>query len=323
MAVTLTDLQRNGRPAPTATAVRPPKTLAEITTLPRERQFPAMLESFKREIALALPQHLTPDRMARLALTAFNQSPALANCEPRSVFAAVLLSAQLGLEIGVDGQAYVIPYAGQAQFVPGWKGYVELINRAGRASVWTGAVFEGDKFDYALGDSPFVKHQPMGESDETEKNLLFAYAIGRVHGSEWPVIEVWPKARILRHRDKFNKVGRKHYSITNDTNFIAYARKVPLMQVMKYMPKSVELRAAMAVEASGGGFDLKDVLEGEWSSVAADATHHEQLPQGSDPEPAPREEHRAASTQPPAAEEPAAGDEAGAKPRRSRGRALE
>lgn len=322
MAVTLTELQRNGRPAPVATAARPPKTLAEITTLPRERQFPAMLESFKREIALALPQHLTPDRMARLALTAFNQSPALANCEPRSVFAAVLLSAQLGLEIGVDGQAYVIPYAGQAQFVPGWKGYVELINRAGRASVWTGAVFEGDKFDYALGDSPFVKHQPMGETDETEKNLLYAYAIGRVHGAEWPVIEVWPKARILRHRNKFNKVGKKHYSMANDTNFIAYARKVPLMQVMKYMPKSVELRAAMAVEASGGGFDLKDVLEGEWSSVAADASSHEQVPQ--DPEPQPRDDPPAdAASDPSESATPAADDPAGAVHRRSRGRALE
>jgi len=266
----LRDRNRAAAPVTTATAAPPTRGMKEIMAMPKERRFPAMLDSFKREITLALPAHLTAERMARLAMTAFSQNAKLAECDPRSVFAAVILSSQLGLEIGVDGQAYLVPYKGQATFVPGWKGYVELINRAGRASVWTGAVFEGDKFEYAQGDSPYIKHHPMGATDENEGNLLFTYAVGRVHGAEWPVIEVWPKSRILRHRNKFNKVGNSHYSYSNDDSFIAYARKVPLMQVMKYMPKSVELRAAAAAE-HGSSIDLKDVLEGEWSQVAATA----------------------------------------------------
>lgn len=263
------------RENPTTLPVRATRSLAQILEMPREKQFPAMLESFKREIALALPSHLTPDRMARLAMTAFSQNAALAKCDPKSVFSAVILSSQLGLEIGVDGQAYLVPYKGKATFVPGWKGYVELINRAGKAGVWTGAVYEGDKFEFALGDSPFVRHQPTGQSEETKKNLRYVYAIGRVHGAQWPVIEVWPIAKVTRHLNRYNKVGDGHYALKDDTNFVAYARKVALMQVMKYMPKSVELRAAMAAEhVTADKLDLGDVIEGEWSNLAADADAH-------------------------------------------------
>lgn len=298
--------------APANLPARPAKSMQEIARLPKDKQFPALLDSFKREIALALPKHITPDRMARLAMTAFSQNPKLAQCEPRSVFSAVILSSQLGLEIGVDGQAYIVPYfdnrAGcyKAQFIPGWKGYVELINRAGRATVWTGVVFKGDKFEYQLGARPECTHQPMGETDETEANVTHAYAIGQVHGSPIPVIEVWPKARIVRHRDKFNKVGETHYSKSNDDAFIGYARKVPLLQVMKYMPKSIEVRAAEAVE-HGGQFNLADVLEGEWSTVAADATAARD-DHGADP--ADNNEHSRAGEAPPSADSGASGSAA-------------
>ncbi len=243
-------------------------SLTQINELPRDRQAIAMLDAFKSQLAVALPAHLSADRMARTALTALRQNPALLKCDPTSVFASVLLSAQLGLEIGIDGQAYLVPYKGKCTFIAGWKGYVELVNRAARATVWTGAVFKGDKFEYALGDSPFIRHQPMGESDEVQTNLTHVYAVGRIHDAHWPVIEVWPVSRVIRHRNKFNKVGDSHYSFNNDASFIGYARKVPLMQVLKYMPKSVELRAAMATEGRAD-LDIREVIEGDWTNLGA------------------------------------------------------
>lgn len=281
MSVTLDSL-RSKEPAPPA---RAPKSLAEINALPRERQAPAMLEAFKSQLAVALPAHLTADKMASTALTAMRQNQVLLQCDPMSVFASVLLSAQLGLEIGVDGQAYLVPYKKNGKyictFVPGWKGYVELVNRAGRATVWTGVVFKGDRFDYALGDSPFIKHQPMGECDETQANITHVYAVGRIHGAHWPVIEVWPIARVIRHRNKFNKVGDSHYSFSNDDSFIGYARKVPLLQVLKYMPKSVELRVAQASDGRGD-VDLRDIIEGDWTNLSA-AAHDPEAPSGDEP----------------------------------------
>ncbi|MAF04380.1 recombinase RecT [Herbaspirillum sp.] len=201
----------------------------------------------KNQIEMALPKHITAERMTRLALTAFSQNRELQKCSPQSIFGSVVVAAQLGLEIGVAGQGYLVPYKGSCTFVPGWQGLVDLVSRSGRATVWTGAVYRGDKFDWALGDRPFVKHQPEGDGDDWH-DITHVYAIGRVNGSDHPVIEVWTMDRIVRHLNKYNKVGGKHYALTNNgQNMEMYARKVALLQVLKYMPKSIEVMRAMDV----------------------------------------------------------------------------
>jgi recombination protein RecT len=248
-------------------------TVAELksrTSAPVKNDFPALLERFKPEIARALPRHLNADRMSRIALTSFRRNPGLGKCDPLSVFAAVIQAAQLGLEPDTLGRSYLIPYGRECQFVPGWKGMVDLVNRTGNATVWTGAVFQGDEFDYALGDSPFVKHKPSGESDPDL--LTHVYAIGRVKGSEWPVIEVWPIARVKKHRDRFNKVGTRHYS---HQNWEMYSRKTVLLQVIKYMPASADLSAAIALndsaEVGHQNLTVQDAIDGTWVAVDADS----------------------------------------------------
>ena len=241
------------------------------------KDFPAMLNAWLPEIKRALPRHLNADRMSRIALTAFRRTPKLGECDPRSVFAAVVQASQLGLEPDTLGRSYLIPYKinkkvgnrweshYECQFVPGWKGLVDLMNRSGQGSVWTGAVFEGDDFDWQLGDSPFVRHRP-GEGEGGR--LLYTYAVGRVKGQDWPIIDVWPIAKIWKHRDRYNKVGDKHYSFENPE---MYARKVPLLQVLKYMPCSAELATAIAMnddaEIGKQKIDLNDAIEGTYTPV--------------------------------------------------------
>lgn len=231
--------------------------------------FPAMLEKFLPEIKRALPQHLNGDRMARIALTAFRRTPKLAQCHPLSVFAAVIQASQLGLEPDTLGRSYLIPYGQECQFVPGWKGLVDLMNNSKQGSVWTGAVFDGDAFDYELGDSPRVKHKPAGENDPDK--LLYVYAIGRVKDSDWPIIECWPAARVVKHRNRYNKVGKKHYSYEN---WEMYARKVVLLQVLKYMPCSPELAKAIALndaaEVHKQKLEVGDAIAGSWEPVPDD-----------------------------------------------------
>ncbi|MFP5277004.1 MAG: recombinase RecT [Acidobacteriota bacterium] len=204
-----------------------------------------LLEKQKAQITMALPKHLTADRLCRVAVTEMSKNPQLFQCDPTSVLASIITGAQLGLEFGVDGQAYLIPYKGVCQFVPGWKGYVDLISRAGRAAVWTGAVRPGDEFDYDLGDKPFVSHKP-GDDDVTPFTKV--YAVGRINGAQWPVIEVWSRKKVESHLKRYNKVGDRHYALQNENNLEMYGRKVALLQVMKYMPKSVEVRQAQELE---------------------------------------------------------------------------
>ncbi|WP_020408966.1 recombinase RecT [Hahella ganghwensis] len=247
----------------------------------------------KGQLAAALPKHLNPDRMARLAMTCFSQSKDLALCNPKSIFSSIVVASQLGLEPGVDGQAYLVPYKGTCTLVPGWKGYVDLVSRSGRGTVWTGAVFQGDQFDYQLGDSPYVRHKPGDENDESM--LTHVYAIGRVKGAEWPIIEVWSVNKVVKHRDKHNKVGGKHYSYKN---FEMYARKVPLMQVLKYMPKSVELTAAMEIDTAATEGRGSEYINGEFvilDNEPPEAEPAESAPSPNNPSPSDRKDSSGAA----------------------------
>lgn len=229
------------------------------------KEFSNFMDRLKPQMGLALPKHMNADRMARLALTAFSSNPEMQRCEFRTIASSLMTAGALGLEPGVNGAGYLIPYKGTCTFVPGWKGLVDLVSRSGRATVWTGAVFDGDEFDYALGDRPFVRHRPGDETDPDK--LTHVYAIGRVNGSDYPVIEVWSMRKVWKHRDALNKQGGKHYSYRHPE---MYARKVPLLQVLKYMPTSIEVANAIAIsDAAESGRGA--VLEGNFVTLSPDA----------------------------------------------------
>jgi recombination protein RecT len=225
------------------------------------------LEAMKPQIALALPRHLTPERMVRIAITCMRTNPRLTQCVPETVLASIMIASQLGLEPGVMGQSFLVPYKNKrgefiCQLIPGWMGLVDLVNRSEKASVTTGAVYRGDIFDWQLGTEPFLRHKPCG----SKEHMTHVYSIGRIKNSDWPIIEVWTTEQIIEHRNKLNKVGSDHYSYTWMEQ---YARKVPLMQVIKYLPKSIEMATAIsldnAAETGGTEINIKDVptiLEG-------------------------------------------------------------
>ncbi len=127
-----------------------------------------LLAKMKGQIALALPRHLTPDRMIRVALTALRRSPDLLRCDPLSIVGGVVQASQLGLELdGILGHAYLLPFnnkkAGQmeAQFIVGYKGYLALAHRSGQVRRFSAhVVHEKDEFDFAYGTEARLFHRP-------------------------------------------------------------------------------------------------------------------------------------------------------------------
>ena len=206
-------------------------------------QFGGFMEKLKPQLTAALPKHLTADRMARLAMTEFSTNRALQECSPNSIAASIMTAGQLGLEPGVNGAGFLIPYKGTCTFVPGWKGLVDLVSRSGRGTVFTGVIYKDQRYTFTDGARrDLTVHNETDLDDPSD--ITHAYAIGWVRDSSMPIIELWTVAKIIKHRDKYNKVGNKHYSFKD---FEMYARKVPLLQVLKYMPCSVEMANAIAV----------------------------------------------------------------------------
>lgn len=229
-------------------------------------KFSGFLEKLKPQIANALPRHMNADRMARLAMTAFSTNADLQQCSAQSIAGSIMTAAQLGLEPGINGQGYLIPYKGTCTFVPGWKGLVDLVARAGRATVWTGVVYPGDRFEYQLGDAPYCRHVPNADGGDEGEQFTHAYAIGRVRDASMAIIEVWSRSKVQKHLKQYNKVGGRHYALKDENNLEMYARKVALLQVLKYMPSSIEL--SNAIEVSHAAEEGRGtVIDGDFVTV--------------------------------------------------------
>ncbi len=123
-----------------------------ITNKTKKLQDLISSDKFKEQIALALPKHLTPDRMARVALTTVLKTPKLAECDPASVLQALMTCSQHGIE--PDGRrAYLIPYGKQCQLIIGYQGLVELIlNAEDISNIYAKEVRANDEFDYNKGE---------------------------------------------------------------------------------------------------------------------------------------------------------------------------
>ncbi len=163
--------------------------------------FSSFMDKFKPQLALALPKHLTADRMARLALTAFSTSEKLQQCDPKSIAASIMLAGQLGLEVGVNGAGFLVPYGKTCTFVPGWKGLVDLVARSGRGTVFTGVIFKDQEYTFLDGARRDLIIHNETELDGPE-DITHAYAIGWVKDASMPVIELWRVSKLEKHRDK-------------------------------------------------------------------------------------------------------------------------
>lgn len=275
------------------------------------KRFTDLLQDMMPQFKASLPAHLkqNAERYMRVALTEYRRSDQLQQCNPYSVLAAAMVATGLGLEVGPGGRAYLVPYKGECTFVPGWKGLVELANRSGRSSCWTGVIYDGQHFEYQQGDQPFLRITDDVDDTDPDK-IAFTYAIGRITGSEWPVIERWSIKKVHLHLERFNKVGGKHYAYNH---FEMYARKVPLLQVLKYMPFSPELEAAQILDAraeQGRGLTIEsaaDALEGVFEKLDEPPSKPPQETKDKERTPSGRKRPAAkkdGSQQPPQAEEP-------------------
>lgn len=138
-----------------------------------------MIKAMEPEIKKALPQVITPERFSRMALSALNTTPKLAECSQMSFLGALMNAAQLGLEPNTPlGQAYLIPYRNkgklECQFQIGYKGLIDMVYRNDNIqTVQAQCVYENDVFEYELGLEPKLVHKPALK-DRGELILVYA-----------------------------------------------------------------------------------------------------------------------------------------------------
>lgn len=227
-------------------------------------------DTFKKQLALALPKTMTADRMSRIVLTEIKRTPALAKCSPASFYGAVLQCAQLGLEPGSAlGQAYLLPFGngkdsnGRAncQLIIGYRGMIDLARRSGQIqSLNAYPVYEKDEFTYELGLHPDIKHKPSPEADRGA--LLYVYAVANLTGGGVQ-FEVMSRPEIEKVRNA-SKAGKSGPWVSH---FEEMAKKTVIRRLFKYLPVSIEAFRAVEVDEKadrGEAVTEQDVWDAEF-----------------------------------------------------------
>jgi recombination protein RecT len=244
----------------------------------RMREF---LERQKGQLSLALPRHLTPDRLIRVVLTECIRSvqharpgaPTLLDCTLESFAGAVLQVAQLGLEPGVLGQAYLIPFRNvkrgtvEVQLVPGYKGLLMLARRSGQIlSIDPVVVHAKDTFRVRKGTSPAITHEPYRpKGDDGDAGPAVAYyAIAFLRGGGVQFDWMW-RRDVDAHRQRYSRAADDG---PWTTNFDEMALKTVLRRLCKFLPVTVEAQTAIVLDerAEAGLSQDLDLL---WSDPPA------------------------------------------------------
>ena len=217
-----------------------------------------LLHAMGEQIRMALPENIQSERFQRVALTAFSGNPKLQKADPVSFIAAMMQSAQLGLEPNTPlGQAYLIPYGNQIQFQIGYKGLIDLALRSGKyKSIYAHEVRENDEFSIEYGIEETIKHVPNMVGDRGE--VTGYYAVYKLENGGYGMFYM-TKKEVMEHARKFSKTFNNG---PWKTDFDAMAKKTVLKQVLKYAPMSIELQQATSID--------ENVMDGKKAQEALD-----------------------------------------------------
>ena len=205
-----------------------------------------LIERMGPAIERALPRTISPERFTRIALTAVRANPQLQACNHMSFLAALMQSAQLGLEPNTPlGQAYIIPYGTEAQFQIGYQGLLTLAYRTGEyKSISAHPVYENDEFEYEYGLHPYIKHKP---TKKPQGEPAYYYAVYHLQNGGYG-FAVMSREEVEDHRNKYSPSWNKGKGSPWKTNFDEMALKTVLKKAMKYAPKAAEVALAMAAD---------------------------------------------------------------------------
>lgn len=217
---------------------------------PQRSELEVLLQRMGPEIARALPKHVNPDRMARIALTALRTTPKLMQCTPASFLACIVQAAQLGLEPNTPlGHSYLLPFKltkgdiTVCQLIIGYQGMIDLARRSGMLrSIYAFPVYEGDEFSWTLGLDPTITHRPALERKDRAL-LTHVYAVAKLAAGD-PIFTVLSRREVEAYRDRSMAKNRGPWI----SDYEAMALKTAIRRLYRWLPKSAEMARAEALD---------------------------------------------------------------------------
>ena len=210
-------------------------------TLKQLLQTPAM----KEQIARALPAHVSPERMIRIATTALLRNPKLQECTQESFAECLLRASAMGLE--PDGyRSHLIPFRDNRSgntictLIIDYKGVVELALRNGDIDkIHADVVCDNDIFEENLGE--ITKHVIDRRKERGKPYAVYAM-VWRKNGS---------RQAVVMSRDEVEAIRKRSKSASNGpwvTDWSEMAKKTVFKRLAKWITLSPEIREHLAEE---------------------------------------------------------------------------
>lgn len=220
----------------------------------------AFLDARMSKISEWVTNGLRPEALVRFVLRDMDgpRGEALRKCSPESIYLGLLACAVTGLEPGaLKGEAYLVPFKGEAQFMVGYRGIIKMARRSrGVAALWSNVVYDGDEFDVDLGSANRIVHRPrFGQRGE---NIIAAYAIARMTNGQ-DELELMDRADLEAVRNAGNQGPA--WKDWQDQMW----RKAPIRRLGKRLPLNADYYVALALDNAQDHAEQRRIIDVETS----------------------------------------------------------
>jgi recombination protein RecT len=211
-----------------------------------------LIEKSSSQFAMLMPKE-TVDKFKRVVFTTLNDKPDLLRCNPRSLLSVMMHAAQDGLML--DGrEAAIVPFKSGPDLIATYQPMVVGLRKKVRASGLINdlncqVVFEGDQFDIAFGDRPYVHHKPS-LTGNSKRKIIGAYSVATFKDDESKSIEWMTIDQIEEIRLKSPAVRAKRATPWDDDVFYPeMVRKTVMRRHAKSLPMASDIENVFRHEA--------------------------------------------------------------------------
>jgi phage RecT family recombinase len=215
--------------------------MTESSSAIQLQKFRETLVASHGEFQAALPPQIPVERFARTIITAVQMEPKLLAADRRSLVAACMKAAQDGLlldgrEAGLSLYNDRVNNCQTVAYMPMVNGILKKIRQSGEiSSIRAHVVYEGDEFDFELGDDESIFHKPnLAKQGEP----IAAYAIAKFKDGDIQR-EVMSLAEIEKIRAKATGIGKACWT----SSWGEMAKKTVIRRLSKRLPTSNDLGA--------------------------------------------------------------------------------
>jgi len=219
-----------------------------------------------------LPEQMRDKRrLGRLAMITLRKNPKLLKADPYTFMGALFQAAQLGLEIDVNGQCFILPYRSkksryeyEANFQVGYPGYLELYYRHEKSGyIQWDVVKENDIFEWEKGTNAHLTHKP---ADEEQRGKTTHYWVMATLKDGWEPFAVMTAKACMDHGKRYSKCyDKKNNRFYPDSSWNTspdiMCLKTVWIQLCKVLPKSVQIKQALDMDNTIKRLDDKGVQE--------------------------------------------------------------